>query len=78
MEGSEDIPLILESIFNGLLGTPISQTIKLDRAHRALRPKGASTQPREIICFVHVFALTEHIIAKARVQRDITFAGASI
>lgn len=38
-EGSEDLQLILEAIFNRLLGDPISTKIKLDRAHRALHPK---------------------------------------
>lgn len=55
-EVKEDVHLVLESIANKLLGNPASHKIKIDRAHCALRPKGASTQPGDSICFVHDFA----------------------
>lgn len=77
-EGNEDIPLVLESMFNELLGKSASHKIKIDRAHHALRPKGASTLPRDIICCVNYFTLKEQIMAKARAQCAITYAGASI
>lgn len=77
-EGNEDVPLVLEFIFNDLLGNPASHKIKMNRAHRALCPKGASKQPRDVICCIHDFALKEKIMAKACAQRAIVYAGASL
>lgn len=51
-EGQEDLQLILEAIFNRLLGEPVSHKIKLDRAHRALRLKTASAQSRDAVCTI--------------------------
>lgn len=77
-EGSENVALILESVFNDLLGQPASTHIKLDRAHRALRSKGASSLPRDIVFCVHNFALKERIMAKARTQQKTVYAGHQI
>lgn len=77
-ETTEDIPLILEAIFNQLLGLPLTTGIRMDRAHRALRPKRASGPPRDIICRIHDFALKERIMSATRNQRDIQYAGAAV
>lgn len=66
---------ILLSIFNQLLEEPSAHSIKLDRAHRALCPKGASSQPRDILCCVQDFELKERIMVKARHQRTTDFEG---
>lgn len=49
MEESEDVSLLLESIFNDFLGSSVSQKIKMNRDQHALRAKGASTLSRYII-----------------------------
>lgn len=77
-EGKENLQLVLESIFNPLIGEPVSHKIKMDRAHRALRPKGSTALPRDIICCIHDFALKKHNMVKAKAQHTIDFAGASI
>lgn len=77
-EGREDLQLILESIFNKLRDVPLTTPIKLDRVHRALRPKSASTQPRDVICCVHDYMVKEAIMAKARTLRHVDFEGSQI
>lgn len=69
-EVSEDLPLILESIFKHFLEESLSHKIKLDRAHCVLHPKTTSAQPRDVIYCVQ-FSLKERIMAKARVHRTI-------
>lgn len=74
----ENLPLILTSIFNCLLGEPRTHAIKMDRAHRALRPKGASTLPRDVICCIHNYLVKEAIMAKAQSQCNLDYEGAPI
>lgn len=50
----------------------------MDRAPCALCPKGSTAQPRDIICCIHDYTLKERIMAKAKAQCTIDFAGASI
>uniref|UniRef100_A0A8C5MIZ2 Transposase element L1Md-A101/L1Md-A102/L1Md-A2 n=1 Tax=Leptobrachium leishanense TaxID=445787 RepID=A0A8C5MIZ2_9ANUR len=78
-EDTEDIPLILQTLFNALLERPPDTPILLDRAHRALRPRGApSTPPRDIICRIHHFPLKEEIMQVARKKRSITHDGHAV
>lgn len=77
-EGQEDLQVILESIFNNLRELPLSTPIKLDRVHRAIRPKNASSQPRDVICCVHDYGIKEAIMAKARTQRHVDFEGSQL
>ncbi|XP_056387176.1 uncharacterized protein LOC130282688 isoform X2 [Hyla sarda] len=74
----EDLHATLEAIFNLILGEPSSHKIKLDRAHRALRPRPTSGPPRDVICCVNDFQLKERIMAKSRTLRDFDFDGAPI
>lgn len=60
--------IILEAIFNQLLGDP----------HRALRPKGVISQQQNIICCVYDFTLKQQIMAKARAQHIIEYEGSTI
>lgn len=76
--GTENLTEILVSIFNGLLGTPPTHAIKMDRAHRALRPKGATALPRDVICCVHDFQVKEDFMLKARSHRNLEHDGATI
>lgn len=78
VSGSENLPAILSTIFNDLLGKPSTHVIKLDRAHRALKPKNASALPRDVICCIHDFQLKEAIMLKARTRRNLQFEGVSI
>lgn len=55
----------------------MSHKIKIDSAHHALHPKCSSSLPKDIIC-VYDCVLKERIMAKARAQRMIDFAGASV
>lgn len=74
----EDLQVTLQAIFNNVLGRPENQRIKLDRAHRALRPRGPGPRPRDVICRVHNFALKEDIMRKACNMHTIDFDGAPI
>lgn len=72
-EGPEDLQTILQSVFNNLIGEPPNKHIELDRAHRALRPKGATAKPRDIICRVSSYLIKEEIMKRARLARKVTF-----
>ena len=74
----EDLPVTLQAIFNSVLGCPEHQKVKLDRAHRALRPRGPGTRPRDVVCRVHNYTLKEEIMRKTRNMRTIDFDGAPI
>ncbi|XP_069593107.1 uncharacterized protein [Ranitomeya imitator] len=79
VEDSESPDLILQDIFNNILGAPSTNITKLDRAHRALQPKNMSTQPRDIICCVHDFTTKELIMSKARTRNQIpSFRGTEV
>lgn len=53
----EDLHVTLQAIFNSILGHPEHQRVKLDRAHRALLPRGPGSRPRDVICRVHNYTL---------------------
>lgn len=44
-EGPEDLHTTLQTLFNDLLGDPPHKPIEMDRAHRALHPKGLVSKP---------------------------------
>ncbi|CAH2219776.1 Hypothetical predicted protein [Pelobates cultripes] len=72
---NENITQTLTNLFNQHLGRPVDTPIKLDRAHRAIRPKVlANETPRDIICRIHHFPIKEMILQKAKQIRDITFS----
>ncbi|CAH2295381.1 Hypothetical predicted protein [Pelobates cultripes] len=72
---NENITQTLTNLFNQLLGRPVDTPIKLDRVHRAIRPKVlANETPRDIICRIHHFPIKETILQKAKQIRDITFS----
>uniref|UniRef100_A0A8C5WIJ7 Uncharacterized protein n=1 Tax=Leptobrachium leishanense TaxID=445787 RepID=A0A8C5WIJ7_9ANUR len=63
----EDIPTLLSSLFNPLLQRPLDAPLLFDRAHRALRAKGAlSSAPRDIICRLHYYVDKERILMASR------------
>lgn len=71
-------PAIL-NIFNDLLGCPPLTTIKMERLHRALRPKGKPLDPpRDVICHIDDFLLKEDILRQARLRSNIKFEGSTI
>lgn len=72
-EGAEDLQTTLQSVFNNLIREPPTKHIEMDRAHRALRPKGATPKPRDIICRIRSYPLKEEIIKQARLARKATF-----
>uniref|UniRef100_A0A8C5M0Z8 Uncharacterized protein n=1 Tax=Leptobrachium leishanense TaxID=445787 RepID=A0A8C5M0Z8_9ANUR len=64
---SEDIPALLRTLFNPLLQRPLEAPLLFDRAHRALRAKGApSSAPRDIICRLHYYVDKERILMASR------------
>lgn len=77
-EGNEEMQTTLQSIFNNLLGEPPTKHIEMDRAHRALRPKGAASKPRDVICRVTSYPLKESIMRQARIARKVIFDGVQI
>lgn len=77
-ETSEDLFAILPELFNGILGNPSSHPIELDRAHRALRPRGSSNAPRDVICRIHHYNIKEAIMRKSRTLTTLTWQGAPI
>ncbi|CAH2285546.1 Hypothetical predicted protein [Pelobates cultripes] len=71
---NEDLQIVLQSLFNRMLQRPEDTHILLDRAHRALRPKGlAQEAPRDIICRVHYYSEKEAIMRSARETAEITY-----
>lgn len=50
----------------------------MDRAHRALRPKGATPKPRDIICRISSYPLKEEIMRQARLARRVMFEDVQI
>lgn len=52
--------------------------IEFDRAHRALRPRGLSASPRDVICRVHYYMIKEQILLKARTCNDLQWRGSPI
>lgn len=44
----EDLHVTLQAIFNSILGRLEHQRVKLDRAHRALHPRGPGSRPRDL------------------------------
>ncbi|XP_077327569.1 uncharacterized protein LOC143962118 [Lithobates pipiens] len=69
-EGPEDLQFILQEIFNELLGEPPTKFIEMDRA---LRPKNATSSPRDVICRLTSFHIKEDIMRQARLARVVTF-----
>lgn len=66
-------PVIL-GIFNDLLGRPPLTVIKMECIHRALRPKGKSTDPpRDVICHIDDFHIKEKILRNAKLRPNLTF-----
>uniref|UniRef100_A0A8C5W7Z5 L1 transposable element RRM domain-containing protein n=1 Tax=Leptobrachium leishanense TaxID=445787 RepID=A0A8C5W7Z5_9ANUR len=73
-EGTENLDLIIQTLFNELLQRPPDTPIQLDRAHRALRGRGAPTAtPRDVICRVHLFSLKEEVMKAARNSSEVVF-----
>lgn len=75
---SEDLKSVLQTLFDGILGDPSSQHIKLDRAHWALKPKGLQSRPRDVSCRVHSYSLKEDIMCKARTTKPILYEGTPV
>uniref|UniRef100_A0A8C5M280 L1 transposable element RRM domain-containing protein n=1 Tax=Leptobrachium leishanense TaxID=445787 RepID=A0A8C5M280_9ANUR len=78
-ESPENLVELLRHLFNDLLHRPEDAKIKFDRAHRALKPRGATTdQPRDIICRLHDFVVKEEILRAARKTATIKVDGCSV
>lgn len=78
VEGDQISPAII-SIFNSLLNRPAHTPVEMERAHRALRPKGReSDPPRDIVCCIVDFKLKEEILKMARGRPQITHNGAQV
>lgn len=77
--GDDDLLPSLRGIFNGLLGRAADSPLKIDRAHRALRPHNLSSEiPRDIICRIHYYNEKELIMRKARKKAPLDFDGATL
>lgn len=71
-------PTITE-IFNNLLGRPPLTVIKMERVHRALKPRGKATDPpRDVICHIEDFQLKENILRNAILRSKYTYEGQTI
>uniref|UniRef100_A0A8C5PZ89 Uncharacterized protein n=1 Tax=Leptobrachium leishanense TaxID=445787 RepID=A0A8C5PZ89_9ANUR len=70
--GKEDVKELLRGLFNDILGRSGEDILILDRAHRALRPRGSQNDaPRDIICRLQDFTLKEEILRAARKTSEI-------
>lgn len=73
----DDLAASVRGIFNTLLGNQADHPLKIDRVHRALRPRNLSTDtPRDIICRLHYYEEKEIIMKKAREAESLDFDGA--
>lgn len=78
-DDDDDLLPSVHGIFNGLLGRAADHPLKIDRVHRALRPRNLSTDtPRDVICRVHYHDEKELIMKKARDAASLDFDGASL
>ena len=75
---AEDLQKTLQTMFNDLTGAPLVKHIEIDRAHRALRPKGPASKPRDVICRIQSYPLKETIMRKARAVRNLVFDNSPI
>lgn len=75
----DDLLPSIQGIFNTLLGLPAENFLKIDRVHRALRPRNLSSDiPRDVICRVHHYPEKELIMKKARDAASLDFDGATL
>lgn len=66
-------------IFNNLLGRPPMSAVKMERIHRALRPKGkANDPPRDVICCLCDFQLKEDILRNAKLRSKCMYEDITI
>lgn len=73
---TDQLTPMITGIFNNLLGRPPLTTIKMERIHRALRPRGKpSDPPRDIICHIDDFQLKENILRNARLRAKYMHEG---
>lgn len=78
-EATRDNDLLpsIQGIFDNLLGLAADNPLKIDRVHRALRPRNLSSDtPRDVICIVHHYPEKELIMKKAREAASLDFDGA--
>uniref|UniRef100_A0A8C5MWX4 Uncharacterized protein n=1 Tax=Leptobrachium leishanense TaxID=445787 RepID=A0A8C5MWX4_9ANUR len=74
--GKEDVKELLRGLFNDILGRSREEILVLDRAHRALRPRGSQNDaPRDIICRLQDFTLKEEILRAAHKTSEIKVDG---
>lgn len=77
--GDDDLLPSLRGIFNVLLGRTADHPLKIDRAHRDLRPRNLSSETlRDIICRVHYYEEKELIMRKAREKAPMDFDGETL
>lgn len=75
----DQLSSVIISLFNNLLGRPPQIAIKMDRIHRALRPKGRATDPpRDVICCICDFQLKEDILRNAKLCSKCLYEGTEI
>lgn len=76
---SKDIIPTLVGIFKEILELPATDTIEIDRAHKALRPPSKDVDnPRDIICKLHKYMFTDHIMQKLCGKPYFDFDGADL
>lgn len=76
---ADQIPSVLQRVFNSLLEKLEDTAIDFVRAHRALRARGPDTlPPRDIICCLQNFALKEEIMFNTCRSDQIVFNGVCI
>ncbi|XP_075042151.1 uncharacterized protein LOC142101645 [Mixophyes fleayi] len=76
---AEALPDYLEGLFLQMLPDLSKESLNLDRAHRALRPKPNPDQPpRDIIIRFHFFKTKERIMASARNAQSISYSGSHL
>lgn len=75
----DQLTSVVSEIFNNLLGRPPQTPVKMERIHRALRPKGKSTDPpRDVICCISDFQLKEDILRNARLRHKYLHEGSEL
>lgn len=72
----KDLDLTLQKIFASLMDSSPSNSIELDRAHRALGPRPSENdRPRDVICRVHYFKQKDQIMSAARSKGPVSLDG---
>lgn len=74
-----DLEPTIRSILNTILGKMVTDPLRFDRVHRALRPRNLPTDlPRDVVCRLHYFEDKNAIMINLQGTPNIDFDGTTL